>query len=186
MTTSRAAVDGYRQDLTLALRLRDVQGPRISEVLAELDSHLAETGEDPLEAFGPPKEYARQLVTALDPNRPAGPGRWLLAVQPTDVAIGLLSLTGSVLLAAGMYAVGAGAASTIGLPGVATVGLGLLCLAVGAVLVVRASRDRSDRLVHPRTGDDLLPPAPRWTLAVGVGVPVLMLLGCLALGVASR
>lgn len=60
---------GYRNELLLALRLRDVPGPRIAEALAEVDSHLSESGEDPLEAFGPPRAYAELVASAL-----AGPG----------------------------------------------------------------------------------------------------------------
>lgn len=49
----------YRRELLVALRLRDVDPDRIGEVLAEIGSHIAETGEDPREAFGAPADYAR-------------------------------------------------------------------------------------------------------------------------------
>jgi acyl-CoA synthetase (NDP forming) len=59
--TDRAWCD----DLLLALRLRDVPGTRIGEVIAEVQSHVAETGEDPRQAFGTPKEYAAEVAGAL-------------------------------------------------------------------------------------------------------------------------
>ena len=66
--------DDYRSRLLLALRLHDIPGPRIAEALAEVDSHVAETGEDPADAFGSPRDYARQLSRTLDPDAP-GPAR---------------------------------------------------------------------------------------------------------------
>ena len=64
-------------DLLLRLRMRDVPGARIGEVLAEVQSHVAETGEHPREAFGAPKEYADQVADALGAPRPG----WRAAVR---------------------------------------------------------------------------------------------------------
>jgi hypothetical protein len=55
----------YTQELLVALRMRGVPGPRIAEALAEVDSHLCETREDPREAFGSAKAYADEVVAAL-------------------------------------------------------------------------------------------------------------------------
>ncbi|MCI2237201.1 hypothetical protein MO973_34430 [Paenibacillus sp. TRM 82003] len=52
------------EDLVVALRLRDVPGGRIGAVLAEVRAHLADSGEDPAEAFGEPGEYAAALTAA--------------------------------------------------------------------------------------------------------------------------
>lgn len=54
-------------DLLLELRLRDVPGDRIGAVLAEVRDHLASSVEDPLDAFGPAKEYAG-VVAASRPR----------------------------------------------------------------------------------------------------------------------
>ncbi|WP_432534468.1 hypothetical protein [Kineococcus arenarius] len=57
------------EDLVVALRLRDVPGGRIGAVLAEVRAHLADSGEDPAEAFGGPGEYAAALTAAPAPTR---------------------------------------------------------------------------------------------------------------------
>lgn len=56
----------YRDELQLALRARDISGERVGEVLAEVDTHVAATGQDPSVAFGPPRDYAKQIVDQLD------------------------------------------------------------------------------------------------------------------------
>ena len=48
----------YTRGLMFALRVRHVPSDRIGEVVAEVESHIAETGEDPRDAFGPPQRYA--------------------------------------------------------------------------------------------------------------------------------
>lgn len=54
----------YLDDLVLELRLLEVSGTRIGHILAEAESHLAESGETPEEAFGPVGAYARELALA--------------------------------------------------------------------------------------------------------------------------
>lgn len=53
----------------------DIPGTRIAETLAEVGSHIAETGEDPRVAFGAPKAYAASLAGSLN----AGLWVWLIA-----------------------------------------------------------------------------------------------------------
>jgi hypothetical protein len=55
MTTS---TDTYRRELVQALRMGNVPPERIGEIVAEVESHVADTGEDPREAFGPARDYA--------------------------------------------------------------------------------------------------------------------------------
>src|SRR5699024_8767497 len=52
----------YQRSLLVELHRRDVPGPRIGDILAEVDSHVAETGETPNDAFGPPKKYAATIA----------------------------------------------------------------------------------------------------------------------------
>lgn len=59
----------YVDHLVLALRMRDVPGDRIGQVVAEVEAHLAESRETPAEAFGPAEEYAERVSAAL--GRPA-------------------------------------------------------------------------------------------------------------------
>ena len=56
MTTT--GIDTYRRELVPALRAGNVPPERIGEIVAEVESHVADTGEDPREAFGPARDYA--------------------------------------------------------------------------------------------------------------------------------
>ncbi|GAB2648786.1 hypothetical protein GCM10027271_02950 [Saccharopolyspora gloriosae] len=56
----------YRDELLIALRMHEISGARVGDVLAEVDTHLAESGEDPVEAFGTPREYAAHVAAQLD------------------------------------------------------------------------------------------------------------------------
>jgi drug/metabolite transporter (DMT)-like permease len=49
--------------------MRDVPGDRIGQVVAEVEAHVAESREAPVEAFGSAEEYADRISAALD--RPA-------------------------------------------------------------------------------------------------------------------
>ncbi len=162
----------YREQLLLALRLRDVPGARIGEALAEVESHVAETGEDPVEAFGPATAYADALATtgAGAPVRPWW--RWLTGA---DALVAVTCGVGGWLLASGVGGLSGGTAATFGLPAplCALVGAVLL-LATGGWLAVGALRGR-DRVMDPRTGMDMAPPMPRWAVAVLVLAPALML-----------
>lgn len=173
-------------DLLLRLRMRDVPGARIGEVLAEVQSHVAETGEHPREAFGAPKEYADQVADALGAPRPG----WRAAVRGltwqdavTTVALGLASFS----LADGLWALGAGQTATLGLPAWAVCLVAALVLAGCVVRVVTTARHQAqgEEVIDPRTGANMAPFRPR-QVAVLVGVPVLMLLGLLVGGLLSR
>lgn len=58
MTTNHKT---WIDDLVLELRLRDVKGDVIGDVVASVEQHVAESGETPLEAFGDPREFGRDL-----------------------------------------------------------------------------------------------------------------------------
>lgn len=51
-------VKKYTRQLIFGLRLRDIPGDVIGDALAQVESHVANTGEDPVAAFGPAREYA--------------------------------------------------------------------------------------------------------------------------------
>ncbi|GAB3547859.1 fumarate reductase subunit D [Actinopolyspora lacussalsi] len=59
---STGSSEKYRNELLFALRMREVPGARIGDVLAEVETHVAETGQDPVEAFGTPGEYAARVA----------------------------------------------------------------------------------------------------------------------------
>ncbi|MDO5696675.1 MAG: hypothetical protein Q4G51_01750 [Dermatophilus congolensis] len=69
----------WADDVILELRLRDVSGARISEILTEAEAHVAETGESPQEAFGDPKAYAASFDFAGQSRAPGVGVGWHLA-----------------------------------------------------------------------------------------------------------
>lgn len=82
----------YRDELLVALRMHEISGERVGEVLAEVEAHVLETGEDPVEAFGQPREYAAQVAEQLDD----GTGkRSTLAVVASGLATAALVMFGS-------------------------------------------------------------------------------------------
>jgi hypothetical protein len=175
-------LETYRSRLLLALRLRDVPGPRIAEALAEVDSHVADTGEDPTEAFGSPADYARRLHGALDPDAVTGLRGFLRGLTWGHLVIAVLSLTGAGLLTNAVGALGSGAARTLGLPTPLALVLGVTLLSRMVALVVRAGRQERDPVLDPRTGADMVPPQPRWATALTFGYPVVMLVAVFVLG----
>ena len=183
MTTS---VESYRNDLLLALRLRDVPGPRIAEVLAEVESHVGDTAEDPRETFGEPEEYAEQVAAAIGLAGRGGVRGWLIALEGPAGLVGLLSLAGGLLLPTGLFHLGAGTDGPAGLPAAVPVVLGaLLWLGVGLALRSQLT-GTADRVLDPRTGADMAPAVPRWAGAVTVGALLVPLVLSLVMGVVSR
>ncbi|MBG6179446.1 hypothetical protein [Arthrobacter sp. CAN_A1] len=65
----------WLEDFTLELRFRDVPGHLIGDAVSTVETHLEDTGERPLDAFGLPGDYADNLD--LPRGRPAGPGAWI-------------------------------------------------------------------------------------------------------------
>lgn len=184
MTTE---VDAYRQQLLVALRLRDVAGPRIAEVLAEVESHVAETGEDPRTAFGAPGDYARALVTELHPERAAGVRGWLADVHAVEVLIAALAFSGAWLAAEGLFGLAAGDPGVLGLPALVCLALAVALLTALALLLARRSRRRDHQVLDPRTGADVAAAlAPRWARPVSVAVPAGLLAVAVAIGLLQR
>ncbi|NEE04588.1 HAAS signaling domain-containing protein [Phytoactinopolyspora halotolerans] len=124
MTASR--VDKYVDNLIFALRMRNVPGKEIGQIVAEVEAHVAESGEDPAEAFGRPREYARtwarnaghrqsrpELVRSVLGIVAAGAGGSLLGVGVIGTATGesvwrlhpvLAVLAGIIMMASGAFA----------------------------------------------------------------------------------
>jgi hypothetical protein len=94
----------YRDELILALRLRDISGERVGDVIAEVEAHVAETGEDPRVAFGPPKEYAAKVAEQLD-TRTGKPSKLRTVVG--TITVGVLSFVGASMLLSALQADGA-------------------------------------------------------------------------------
>ena len=80
MIPTRHLLDPWRDSLVTELRLRDIPGERIGEVLAEVDTHCGDSGQTPAEAFGDPIAYAESLVAAY---APAPRSAWERVWRPT-------------------------------------------------------------------------------------------------------
>ena len=138
MTTS---TEKYTLELVFALRMRNVAGDRIGEIVAEVESHIAETGEDPREAFGAAKDYA----LAVSPGR----GRWITRSAIGGVVLGAIA---GWLLAQSVVSLILGESALYGIP---TWGALLLALAISAWTCWWIRKVR-DSIVDPRSGKRLI------------------------------
>lgn len=81
--------DAYLDELRTALELRDASEDQIADIIRQTRSHLIDTGEDPYDAFGDPRDYAKQYAPHSTTTRfwtlvvgsvvLATAGGWLLA-----------------------------------------------------------------------------------------------------------
>ena len=133
MTTS---TDSYRRELVTALRMRHVPPERIGEIVAEVESHVADTGEDPREAFGPARDYAAGF------RRPRSRASVAASVAPT-----LLCALSGFFVAVGIIGLVDGEPA-FGLPAWVVLAAGLVLWIPVLVSVLRQSVPVPD----PRTG----------------------------------
>lgn len=175
----------YTDELLLALRLRDVPGPQIAEALAEVHSHVRETGEDPREAFGPPRAYAVEVAEALG-RAGEPPPLWRGVLTWSTAAYALAGAGGTWLLLDGALALADGGRGALGLPPLVCLLLGLGILAGMAVALARLAGDDDVAVLDPLTGEDMTAPLPRWVLPVMVAPPALAVVLALVLGLVGR
>ena len=182
MTTQ---VRPYSKELLFALRMRDVPGPRIAEVLAEVDSHVRETGEDPREAFGPPKQYADEVTAALGDAVNVRP-LWRSVLSWTTAVYALGGSAGSWFFLDGALAAIAHEQGAFGLPATVSLMLGAAILFASGVAFLRLARQQDNRVLDPRSGSDMTPPQSRWLLPVIVTVSVAPFVLVVVAAVAQR
>ncbi len=175
-------LDHYRQELLLQLRLRDVPGPRIAQVLAEVDSHLAESGEVAQAAFGTPSEYAAATARAL--GHDGAPSRNRRAT--VAVAVAVAALAGAWLAGDGLIAVASGANGRLGLPAGPSLVVGLLVLGALVAWLRTGPRRTAVPVLDPRTGADLTAPLSRWALVGIWAAPVALVLAAVLMWAARR
>lgn len=71
--------ESYLEALAAHLQRRGVEESTINEIVSEAESHLAESGEPPEEAFGPADDYAERMALHEESSAgPAGDGEYLL------------------------------------------------------------------------------------------------------------
>jgi hypothetical protein len=175
----RWLMDEWRDGFLTQARLLEVPGPAIGEALAEVETHCADSGERPDQAFGAPDAYARALARGLrTPTRSARRARSLLLAAS--------ALAGIFLLLAGASAVPLHEPARITAGDLVSVVLG--ALAVSAIvdlgLAVRA-RGSQTLVVGACLGGFVAAVLPRllWRqpltdlpVAVALGAGVLLLL----------
>ena len=145
-------------------------------MLAEVQSHIAETGENPREAFGSPKEYADRVADALGAAPSMG---WRAAVRGLtwrDAVLTVATGLASFALFDGLRSLAEGRASLFGLPAwaVCVVGTLVLVSCTARFVVVARHEPDGDPVRDPRNGADMAP-FSRGQIAVLAAVPVLVL-----------
>ncbi len=150
--------DAYIDELILQLRLLDVPGDRIGHIIAEAESHLAESGEDPVETFGTPRDYARELATreGITLPRIAKSNNVLVQLLSTlrprvwaACAVGLVVvMAGTHVGVGGVFNLVVGSPAPFGLNPWVAVLIGVAVLVCCIVLVCRLQ----DPIVDPRSG----------------------------------
>jgi hypothetical protein len=143
----------YLAQLARAMQMEGVDGKVAGELVAEIDAHLAESGADPADEFGPPAALARELVTRAGARRL----RWVPSVWSTLVTA----------LAAFVVVVGIGegirngwAATGVEIPAsAAAYGLTIVCAGMG--FGYTATRRLDGRSWSPLTG---------WRAWVAIGI----------------
>lgn len=153
----------YLAELTAHLYRRHVPGTRIGEILAEVEAHVAATGEPAAGAFGPAREYARRWATPLTP-----PQRRRRAA--TVFAVLLAAAASGAVIAAAALNTGRGT-PLFGLPAAPVLALAVLVL-VAAIAVVPL-----DQVIDPRTGRSRS--TGRGALLLGAGVVLALVVGAL-------
>lgn len=133
----------WREDLILQLRMKDVPGDRIGDILLEVESHIRETGESPEEAFGPAKAYATTYVQT-NPAR-----RTKASSMPELILIGICSFAGMALFSSGAIGIGEGSRAIFEIN--AWVAL-LIGIALIAITLIRLP---IDLIRHPESGASL-------------------------------
>lgn len=91
MNDNHLAAKKWFDEMIIELRLRNVRGDAIGDAVAAVETHCAESSKNPADAFGDPREYARDLhfrPSQLTDNRPSD---WARTVGP--VAIGLIGVS---------------------------------------------------------------------------------------------
>jgi len=131
---SKSTHEQYASDLAEALDVRDVPAEAARQIVRELESHLAESGEDPVEAFGPVARYADQFA----PRSREREVVWFA------VAAAALGFCGAFLIISGVFGLLDETATLWGLPpwGRLGTGIALVLTFVGLVIgiAVRSRR----------------------------------------------
>lgn len=135
MTTTHPTADQkWFDDFIITLRARSIPGTQIGEALAEVKEFCADSGQSPLDAFGPAREYAETLPLAPRTDRREA----ALASLPPTIA-GLIAMMAA---PAAVRAWRHGTAVDVSWPLVIGVGLAILVGLATGLLPQQLSRAR--------------------------------------------
>lgn len=126
----------WADEFIIEQRLLDVPGDRIGDALITIEDHLRESGESADEAFGDPKDYARELAEASGSAHTA-PSVGLLTGLGTVLGLAGLLVTGhgfSGILEGGSTAVTVG--NLVGLGVMVAVGIAMLAASTGLLRLI--------------------------------------------------
>lgn len=142
MNSTTPTLDQYpswKEKLVEHLRRLNVATPIMGDILAEIDSHLADSGDGPERAFGSPMDYAESRGLASIPS----PKPWWQHALRT---IGLT--VGSWLLIESLFSMGTNRSRLLlpELSNVVVLVLGLVGIVIGILFA------RQDYVHDPRTG----------------------------------
>lgn len=139
----------YADELREVLEFRDIPMEAIEQIVREVESHVAESGEDPLIEFGSPDEYANNFA-------PRSRMVWFWALVASSV---VLASGGAYVLISGIFGLLSSSATLWDLPPWARIVIGALGISAFCTLVLVAgvrSRRRSS-LWRIQTGKAGLP-----------------------------
>ncbi|GAA3935081.1 hypothetical protein [Microbacterium soli] len=134
MTNERASE--YLDELRLSLELQDTHEDRIADVLRQVESHIADTHEDPYDSFGSPQDYAKQYAPSSAPIR----------FWPLVVASVLLAVAGGWFLSKGIIDLVGGRPLLWGIEPLWGVVVGALLLVAWVVVLTVAAQARRTRV----------------------------------------
>lgn len=80
----------WLDEMIIELRLREISGTAIGDAVAAVETHCAESGERPAEAFGDPREYARALHFTPSQLSDTSAQGWAKVLAP--IAAGLVAV----------------------------------------------------------------------------------------------
>ncbi|MFD5600852.1 hypothetical protein ACFWHR_12450 [Leucobacter sp. NPDC058333] len=132
--TNHTSSATYTDELAEELQLRDVPQDAIDRIVLETISHLADSGEDPREAFGSPASYADAFAPRTFSRR---------MLFPLVLLAAALGFGGGLMLINGILGTLSSSVQLWGLGPAARVSIGIaLLVGLGALLSVMAVRSR--------------------------------------------
>lgn len=130
----------YAAELTEILELRGVPAAAAAQIVREVQSHIADSGEDPVAVFGTPSQYADNFTPKFRMTR-----LWMLIISSV-----ILTAGGGYVLISGVFGLQSTAHELWGLPPWMRIAVGAVGIAsfIALVLIVGARAKRRSLSWH--------------------------------------